>query len=675
MKRKISMKVTGILLVLFLALNVFPSLPFVGLDSANAAGIAPTGLTATSGDGQVTLTWNAAPGAMSYSIYQSTISGSGYQKVNNNIPGNTTTATISGLMNGVPYYFAVTSSLMTMTMCPPPIIICMIPTESDKSNEASTTPHGAAPALTGIDYSQTSYNVTSGSTVNTVIYAIYANGDKPTLTSGVTYSSEDTTIATVDETTGIVTGIAAGTTVINATYQAESATTHVTVTAVPDASLNGLNLSGITLDQIVSGNYYTYTATVANNVSATSLTYTTVESHATADLQLNGIPVNNPISLNVGSNIIKVVVTAQDGTTTKTYTVTVTRAVNASSDNASLNGLNLSGITLDQIVSGNNYTYTATVANNVSVTSVTYTTVDSHATAGLQMNGIPVNNPVSLNVGSNIIKVVVTAQDGTTTKTYTVTVTRAVSGSSDGTTPVTPTPEVKPDPKPTTPPLKPDTKPEVKFNDNVVKVEKILANLNKKIEEAKSNPVVEFKDTTSHWSEKTINIFVKLGVVNGYPDGSFHPEGSVTRAEFATIIAKVFDLSNTGTGKTLSDAKSHWASSSIAALTENGIISGYDDGTFKPDREISRAEIISIISKILNFKAISGATTPAAFTDIDGSWNKDQIEAAASAGIISGHGNGHFDPNKQSSRAEALTIILHSLKANPELGTLLDSIK
>lgn len=240
----------------------------------------------------------------------------------------------------------------------------------------------------------------------------------------------------------------------------------------------------------------------------------------------------------------------------------------------------------------------------------------------------------------------------------------------------TPTPppvtETKPDPKPDP---KPETKPEVKFNDTVVKLAEVLANLNRKIEETKKTPNVKFRDTTSHWAESTVSIFVKLGVVNGYADGSFRPNASITRAEFATILAKVFNLATSESGNKLKDASGHWAESSINALTASGIISGYEDGTFKPDREITRAEIISMISKILTIKAASGAATTSAFTDIAGVWNKEQIEAAASASLISGVGNGLFSPNKPSTRAEALTILLHVLQANPELNTLLGSIR
>ena len=138
---------------------------------------------------------------------------------------------------------------------------------------------------------------------------------------------------------------------------------------------------------------------------------------------------SNVIGLNVGSNTITVVVTAQDDTT-KTYTVTVMRE---SSSNADLSGLTLSSGTLNPTFGAGTTSYTASVGNSVSSLTVTPTVADPTAT--VTVNGASVasgsaSNGIGLNVGSNTITVVVTAQDGTTTKTYTVTVTREAANSS-----------------------------------------------------------------------------------------------------------------------------------------------------------------------------------------------------------------------------------------------------
>ncbi|MEK3688384.1 S-layer homology domain-containing protein [Paenibacillus sp. FSL R10-2736] len=240
----------------------------------------------------------------------------------------------------------------------------------------------------------------------------------------------------------------------------------------------------------------------------------------------------------------------------------------------------------------------------------------------------------------------------------------------------TPTPTAAPTPAPSSAPVSVTAGPGVQFISNVVDISSVLTSFAQKIEEARLNPApLKFTDTSTHWADSTVNVFVKLGVVNGYKDGGFHPEASITRAEFATVLAKVFGLSGTASsGSSLSDTSGHWAEASIRALQQKGIISGYQNGTFMPNREITRAEIIAMISKVIDLNSINAAAS-SSFSDLDKAWNKEQIGQAAAAGIITGEGNGVFLPAKQASRAEALTIVLRVLETNPELKSLLDTLK
>jgi lysophospholipase L1-like esterase/pectin methylesterase-like acyl-CoA thioesterase/chitodextrinase len=190
-----------------------------------------------------------------------------------------------------------------------------------------------------------------------------------------------------------------------------------------------------------------------------------------------------------------------------------------------------------------------------------------------------------------------------------------------------------------------------------------------------SNEAVTFEDVSDHWSSESIQVFTKLGVVNGYEDGTFKPDANITRGEFAAIVAKTFNI---GIGErndaAFMDIDENWAKDAILALASNGIINGYEDGTFRAEANITRAEMIAIISRIINLSTVQG-TNNTAFNDINDSWNKDQIEAAAKAGIINGQGEGSFAPDNNSTRAEALTVLLRSIKLNPEIAALLDSMK
>ena len=203
-----------------------------------------------------------------------------------------------------------------------------------------------------------------------------------------------------------------------------------------DATLKGLILSDVNVGTFSSATT-SYTAQVANSVTQTTVTPTVNHSGANYVIKLGGTTdADGTISLAVGSNVITVVVTAEDGVTTRTYTVTVTRAESLTpekSSDASLSTLTLSGIDFG-IFDSTTDSYSAQVANSVSQTPVTPTVNDSGASYVIKIGGVTdADGTVSLTVGSNVITVEVTAEDGETTKTYTVTVTRSTPPSADAT--------------------------------------------------------------------------------------------------------------------------------------------------------------------------------------------------------------------------------------------------
>ena len=225
---------------------------------------------------------------------------------------------------------------------------------------------------------------------------------------------------------------------IEVTAEDDSTTQTYTVTvtrAAPpstDATLRGLTLSVVdfgTFDSTTTS----YTAQIANSVTQTTVTQTVNDSGASYVIKLGGVTdADGTVSLAVGSNVITIEVTAEDGLTTRTYTVTVTRAAPPSTD-ATLRGLTLSVVdfgTFDSTTTS----YTAQVANSVTQTTVTQTINHSGASYVIMLSGVTdADGTVSLAVGSNVIAIEVTAEDGLTTRTYTVTVTRAAPPSTDAT--------------------------------------------------------------------------------------------------------------------------------------------------------------------------------------------------------------------------------------------------
>jgi PKD repeat protein len=196
-----------------------------------------------------------------------------------------------------------------------------------------------------------------------------------------------------------------------------------------DATLNTLSISSGTLSPIFTATTTSYTAGVAYGVS--SVTVIPTVNQANAIVTVNTVAVTSgqasaALPLTVGANTITVTVIAQDGTTTDTYTITINRA--APAVDATLSNLTISSGTLSPIFTATTTSYTAGVAYSVS--SVTVTPTANQANAIITVNTVAVTSgqasaALPLTVGANTITVTVIAQDGITTKTYTITVNRA----------------------------------------------------------------------------------------------------------------------------------------------------------------------------------------------------------------------------------------------------------
>ncbi|MBD2872373.1 S-layer homology domain-containing protein [Paenibacillus arenilitoris] len=176
-----------------------------------------------------------------------------------------------------------------------------------------------------------------------------------------------------------------------------------------------------------------------------------------------------------------------------------------------------------------------------------------------------------------------------------------------------------------------------------------------------AEPEKTFADIAGHWAEDEITESVAKGWVSGYPDGTFLPDNPVTRAEFAVMLSNVLHWP-TGSDLTFKDAASipGWAGGAIASAVQAGIVSGYPDGTFRPGASISRMETAIMIARAARLIASEAERT--AFAD-DGDiadWAKPLIEAAREAGLVQGLEGNLFQPQKVTTRAEAV-VLLHRL--------------
>ncbi|MCG9969971.1 Ig-like domain-containing protein, partial [Pelotomaculum terephthalicicum JT] len=180
-------------------------------------------------------------------------------------------------------------------------------------------------------------------------------------------------------------------------------------------------------------------------------------------------------------------------------------------------------------------------------------------------------------------------------------------------------------------------------------------------EEAKpiEKPAGSLNDITGHWAMDNINKLVDMGCINGYPDGSFKPDHTITRAEFATMLVKAFKLESQG-GKIFADTASHWAKDYLVAAAANGVINGYDNNTFGPDDLITREQMAVMIVKAAKLNMVTEETAFADSGSISG-WAGEAMATAAKNGLIKGYPDNTVRPQGNATRAEAVTVILNAL--------------
>ncbi|NIK68708.1 Ig-like domain-containing protein [Paenibacillus sp. BK720] len=302
------------------------------------------------------------------------------------------------------------------------------------------------------------------------------------------------------------------------------------------------------------------------------------------------------------------------------------------SSNANLSALKLSDIVLNEPFQEAMLNYTG-VTYSVSKTKVTAVPSDSNAKVDiLNDKGEKLGEIIDLPVGTQTIMVLVTAQDGTTVRTYTVQVTRY--------NPVNP------------PPVEPE---------EPGKLELIACTPD-------SGGSSRFGDMTGHWAEETVKEAYGCGVVHGFNDGTFRPEGHVTRAEFVTMLMNaVIDKSTpAGTGAEFSDKEGipGWAAQAIDRAKQFGIVNGYADGSFRPNEQVTRAELVTMLAKAAGIKPSEPEKAKDLFTDAADipTWAAGYVAALQQAGLLQGRGDGRFEPSGEATRAEAAVLLLRMIE-------------
>lgn len=377
----------------------------------------------------------------------------------------------------------------------------------------------------------------------------------------------------------------------------------VTVTAAPkssNADVSSVTVAGV---EATAGENNTYTVTLPYGTDVTAGSFVIVTSDAGATVG----------ALTNEGNVWTFTVTAEDGVTSKTYTVTVSFTEAPKSNDAGVSSITVAGF---KAVAGANNSYTVTVPYGTVVKTGSFVIVTRHPRATVS----------ALTNTRNIWSFTVTAEDGVTTAVYTVTVNTAALPE-----PITPGVDNK----------KPASKPEVKL---------------------------PFTDvSTSDWFYDDVAFVYENGLFSGTDSRSFSPNASMTRAMLVTVLYRL-EGEPTVTGRSsFTDVRSGaYYEKSVIWAAANGIVTGTDSTSFSPDAKVTREQLAAILYRYAQYRKLDTDASAKlnSFTDADSvsAYASEALGWAVSEGLING-ASGKLMPKGDATRAQ-VAAILHRLVKN-----------
>ena len=376
----------------------------------------------------------------------------------------------------------------------------------------------------------------------------------------------------------------------------------VTVTAAPksnDANVSSITVAGV---EATAGENNTYTVTLPYGTDVTAGSFVIVTSDAGATVG----------ALTNEGNVWTFTVTAEDGVTSKTYTVTVSFTEAPKSNDAGVSSITVAGF---KAVAGANNSYTVTVPYGTVVKTGSFVIVTRHPRATVS----------ALTNTRNIWSFTVTAEDGVTTAVYTVTVNTAALPE-----PITPGVDNK----------KPASKPEVKL---------------------------PFTDvSTSDWFYDDVAFVYKNGLFSGTDSRSFSPNASMTRAMLVTVLYRL-EGEPTVTGRSsFTDVRSGaYYEKAVIWAAANGIVTGTDSTSFSPDAKVTREQLAAILYRYAQYRKLDTDASAKlnSFTDADSvsAYASEALGWAVSEGLING-ASGKLMPKGDATRAQVAAILHRFVK-------------
>ncbi|AFY73060.1 putative S-layer protein [Synechococcus sp. PCC 7502] len=174
-----------------------------------------------------------------------------------------------------------------------------------------------------------------------------------------------------------------------------------------------------------------------------------------------------------------------------------------------------------------------------------------------------------------------------------------------------------------------------------------------------------FNDIRGYWAEQYVTSLADRSIIGGFPDGTFKPSADITRAQFAAIAVKAFNLSSSSNNSNFNDVSpNYWASSAISAVSNSGLVTGFPDGTFRPEDRITRAQALVILAKALGNRFSPNPNELNRYSDRDAvpDWAADSVSKAASARIIANFpDSSRIAPNNLATRGEVAALIYQTI--------------
>jgi hypothetical protein len=178
-----------------------------------------------------------------------------------------------------------------------------------------------------------------------------------------------------------------------------------------------------------------------------------------------------------------------------------------------------------------------------------------------------------------------------------------------------------------------------------------------------------FADLQGHWAQGDIELLASKLIVDGQPDGSFAPNQTITRAEFAALLVRALGLPEANAGELFTDVKeSSWYAGAVGAAEQAGLIGGFEDGSFRPNASITREQMAVMIARALSFAGKTqqagnaGALQPFADVADISDWAIDATEQLVKMEIIQGLTDTTFVPKANASRAQSAVILKRMLQ-------------